>query len=48
MDLGNFYLQVFRLKGILGVINKSLLEKESSRVRSTLKELVSDELESEG
>ena len=41
-------LQVFWFKGIFGVADKSLLEKEGSRVRSTLKELVSDEFESEG
>ena len=41
-------LWVFWFKGISGVIDKSLLEKEGSRVRSTLKELVSNELESEG
>ena len=42
------HLQVFQFKGILGVIDKSLLEKEGSRARSTLKELVSNEFESEG
>ena len=41
-------LRVFWFKGILGVVGKSLLEKEGSRARSTLKELVSYEFESEG
>ena len=40
-------LQVFQFKGILGVIDKSLLEKEGSGERSTLYELVSNDLESE-
>ena len=42
------HLRVFWFKGILGVVDKSLLEKEGSKVRPTLKELVSDEFESEG
>ena len=42
------HLRVFWFKGILGVIEKSLLEKEGSRARSTLKELVSNDLESKG
>ena len=37
---------IFWFKGILGVIDKSLLEKEGSRARLALKELVSDEFES--
>ena len=41
-------LWVFRFKEIFGVVDKSLHEKEGSRVRSTLKELVSNEFESEG
>ena len=40
--------QVFWFKGILGVVDKSLLEKEGSKERSTLKELVSNEFESKG
>ena len=42
------HLGVFRFKGIFGVVDKSLLEKEGSRVRLTLKELVSDDLEFKG
>ena len=42
------HLRVFWFKGIFGVVDKSLLEKEGSKARSTLKELVSDEYESKG
>ena len=41
-------LRVFRFRGIFGVEDRFLLEKEGSGVRSTLKELVSNEFESEG
>ena len=41
-------LRVFRFRGILGVKDRFLLEKEGSGARSTLKELVSNEFKSEG
>ena len=41
-------LRVFRFRGILGVEDRFLLEKEGSGMRSTLKELVSDKFKSEG
>ena len=41
-------LGVFQFKGILGVVDKSLLEKEGFKVRWTLKELVSNKFESKG